>query len=194
MIARHRGEERVHSRWRPGAATGVLPERWDPEPEERLEPDPIEAQLFDRPAAGRCHRARALIVVVVVVAIAAIAAQQQHKSTPRTGLPSTPRQWAQQWTAAAFQNRTRVCHQLLAPALAAAFKTETGRSCQAYFSSSTSRWFRIQHVLQDGSTSVVEAQRLGQGRRLRDFTVLLSHVRDGWQAIDIVPPGSVHAK
>ncbi len=133
MIARHGGEERVHSRRRPGAATGVAAERWDPEPEEWLEPDPIEAQLFDRPAAGRSHRSRALIGIAVVVAIAAIAAQQQHKSTPRTGLPSTPRQWVQQWTAASFQNRARVCHQLLTPVHAAGIEAEAGRSCLAYY-------------------------------------------------------------
>jgi hypothetical protein len=49
------------------------------------------------------------------------------KSTPIAALPPSPRQWVNQWTAASLDNPARVCQQLFAPALAAAFEADTGR-------------------------------------------------------------------
>lgn len=119
MIVRHRGEERVHSRWRPAAATGGVPERWDPEPEEALDPDPIEPES-SHPATAGSRRSRALIGVAILVVIATIAAHQHQSSAPTAGLPSTPHRWVQQWTAASLDNPAQVCQQLFAPALATA--------------------------------------------------------------------------
>jgi hypothetical protein len=193
MIARHRGDERVHSSWRPTAATGVVPGRRDPEPEQLLDPDPVEPELLEQPAAAP-RRARTLTGVAVVIVIAAIAAHQHHSSALAASLPSTARQWVEQWTAASLENPARVCQRLFAPALAAAFKGDTGRSCLTYYSSATSRPFRFRHLMQDGPTAAVEAQQLVDARRSDYFTLVLSHVRDGWQAIDIVPGGSVRPR
>jgi hypothetical protein len=192
MIARHRGDERIHNRWRPAAAAGVAPRGWNPETAERLDPDPPEPHLRESPAAPR--RSRALIGIAVLIAIAAIASHQGGKSAASSGLPSTPGQWMDQWTAASLENPARVCQHLFAPALAAAFKTDTGQTCQADYSQLTSSSFRIRHVLQDGPTVAVEAQQLGHGRRWGYFTLILSHVHDGWQAVDIVPGGSVRPR
>jgi hypothetical protein len=137
MIARHRGEERVHSRWRPAVATGVGAGCRDPEPAEPLEVDLIEPELLDpRPAGSR--RWLAAIGVVAVIVMAAIAGHRHHRSTSPAGLPSTPREWVEQWTAASLDSPVRVCKQLFAPALAAAFKSDTGRSCLTYYGSLTS--------------------------------------------------------
>ena len=87
-----------------------------------------------------------------------------------------------------------MCHQLFAPALAAAFKADTGRSCLTYYGSFSNSSFRIRHVLQDGPTAAVEAQQLGHGRRWGYFTLILSHVHGGWQAVDVVPGGSVRPR
>ena len=193
MIARHRGEERVHSRWRPAAATRAVPARWDPEPEEALDPDPIEPDP-SHPATAGSRRSRTLIGVAILVVIAAIASHQHQSSASAPILPSTPHQWAQQWTAASLDNPAQVCRQLFAPALATAIKADTGRFCAANYTSATSRSFRINHVLQDGSTSVVEAQELAHGHRSGYLTIVLSHVRDGWQAIAIVLKGSARPR
>ena len=87
-----------------------------------------------------------------------------------------------------------MCQQLFAPALAAAFKADTGRSCLTYYGSLTNSSFRIRHVLQDGPTAAVEAQQLGHGRKWGYFTLILSHVHGGWQAVDVVPGGSVRPR
>jgi hypothetical protein len=193
MIARRRGDERIHNRWRPAVAAGVAPRSWNPETAEQLDPDPPESHLPDSPAPAP-RRSRTLIGIAVLVAVAAIASHQGGKSAASSGLPSTPRQWVDQWTAASLENPARVCQHLFAPALAAAFKPDSGRTCQANYSQLTSSSFHIRHILQDGPTAAVEAQQLGHGRRWGYFTLILSHVHDGWQAIDIVPGGSVRPR
>ena len=193
MIARHRGEERLHSRWRPAAATSPVSRGWDPETEESLEPDRIEPELLDRPSAGS-PRSLALIGVVVVIVIGAVTSQHRSKSPHGAGLPSTPTQWVAQWTAASLDNPALVCQHLFAPALAAAIKADTGRSCQTYYRSVRSSSFRVRHVLEDGPTAAVEAQQLGHGRRWGYFMMVLSEVHGGWQAVDVVPGGSVRPR
>jgi hypothetical protein len=193
MIARHRGDERVHSRWRPAAATIAGSGAWDPEPEESLDPERIEPELLDRPSAGS-RRSLALIGVVVVIVIAAITSQHSRNPAQGAGLPSTPTKWVAQWTAASLDNPALVCQQLFASALAAAFKADTGRSCKTYYGSVRSSSFQIRHVLEDGPTAAVEAQQLGHGPRWGYFTLVLSHVHGGWQAVDVVPGGSVRPR
>jgi hypothetical protein len=61
--------------------------------------------------------------------MAAIASYGHHRSISPAGVPSTPSQWVEQWTAASLDSPARVCQQLFAPALAAAFKSDTRRSC-----------------------------------------------------------------
>lgn len=192
MIARHRGEERLHSRWRPTAATGAASERRDPELVDVLDADPTASELVDRPAGG-ARRLPALIGVAGVIVIAAIATHH-NRSTQSSALPSTPRQWVQQWTAASLENPALVCQHLFASALAAAFKADTGRSCRTYYGSVRSSSFRIRHVLEDGPTAAVEAQQLGHGRRWGYFTLVLSKGHGGWRAVDVVPGGSVRPR
>jgi hypothetical protein len=66
MIARHRGDERIHSRWRAGA--GAISQA--PAPSTRAEPmlgerEVAELEVVDWPQARR-RRSWALIAVVVV--------------------------------------------------------------------------------------------------------------------------------
>jgi hypothetical protein len=126
--------------------------------------------------------------------MAAIADHRHHRPTSPASLSSTPSQWVEQWTAASLDSPARVCQRLFAPALAAAFKADTGRSCLANYGLLTNSSFRIRHVLQDGPTATVEAQQLGHTRRWGYFTLILSHVHGGWQAVDIVPGGSVRPR
>ncbi len=190
MIARHRGDLRAHSRWRPSLPAG-FPQR--PDIAQDDEPQREHEQLG--PEQARQRRPRVLIAVVTVVAVASIAGQQYANRAPTAPpLPVTPQQWVDQWTAASLNNPGRVCGQLFAPALAKAFKPDTGHSCSAYYSNVKSTSFRIRHVLQDGGSAAVEAQQVGAPRNWGYFTVLLSHVHQGCQAIDIVPGGPVRPR
>jgi hypothetical protein len=130
------------------------------------------------------------------VAAVAVIAGQQHggRATTKAPLPSTPRQWVDQWAAESLNDPGGVCGRLFAPALAAAFRPDTGRSCVAYYGNIHSTSFRIRHILQDGGAAAVEARQVGAARNWGFFTVLLSHVGSGWQAIDIVPSGSVRPR
>ena len=193
MIARHRGEERLHSRWRPAAGAGVASAGWDAESDESLDPEQSQPQLLDRASAGS-RRLLALVGVVAVIVIAAITSQHRSKPPQGADLPSTTTQWVAQWTAASLDNPALVCQHLFAPTLAAAFKADTGRSCLTYYGSVRSSSFRIRHVLDDGPTAAVEAQQLGHGRRWGYFTIVLSQVHGGWQAVDVVPGGSVRPR
>jgi hypothetical protein len=198
MIARHRGDLRAHSRWRPSTPAAPPPAPAATE-DEHLHSQP-SADLLDEqhdlelPRANR-RRPRALIALATIVAIAVIAGQQHTAAAPAVPrLPSTPQQWVSQWTAATLQSPTDVCDHLYAPALSRAFKGDTGHSCTWYYPSVKSTSFRIRHVLEDGPTAAVEVQEVGAGRKWGYFTMLLSHVSGGWQAVDVVPGGSVRAR
>ena len=52
MIARHRGDERIHSRWHPPAASSATPAQWNPQPDGLLDPDPPRTP-GPRSAGGR---------------------------------------------------------------------------------------------------------------------------------------------
>jgi len=192
VIARHRGDIRAHSRWRPASSAGSGPVGAGLAGEE-----PAHGSLGEPPDVRRGKtrwRLGAVVLIATAVAVAAIAFQVGPGPKVGAALPATPWQWVDQWSAAALENPGVVCGRLYSPALAAAFKTDTGRSCTWYYGSVTSVSFRVRHLLQDGPTAAVEAQELGQGRRWGYFTMVLSHVGGGWQAVDVVPGGSVRPR
>ena len=192
MIARHRGDERIHSRWRLGASATTPPPRGTQaqQPGRRIGDG---LQTIDRPAA-RLGRPRGLIAIVIVIAVAVTVSQLQIRHTAGSSLPSTPRQWVEQFTAASLENPGRVCRQLFAPALAAVFKADTGRSCMRYYSDVNAKSFRIRHVLVDGDAAAVEVREVGMKPNWGYVTMLLSHLEQGWQAVDIVPGGPVRPR
>ena len=138
MIARHRGDSRVHSRWRPSTPAA-------PPPPSATEDDALLSQQPDDLLSGQheleprrpSHRKPgALIALATIVAVAVIAGQQHTGSVPTAPrLPSTPQQWVSRWTAATLQSPAEVCDHLYAPALSRAFKGDTGHSCASYYTS-----------------------------------------------------------
>jgi hypothetical protein len=198
MIARHRGDQRVHSRWRPPTPAAPPPPPTATEDDAVLsqQPDNLLSEQDDLdPPRGSHRKPRALIALATIVAVAVIAGQQHTASAPAVPrLPSTPQQWVSRWTAATLQSPAEVCDHLYAPALSRAFKGDTGHRCVSYYTSVKSTSFRIRHVLEDGPTAAVEAQEVGAARERGNFTILLSHIRSGWQAIDVVPGGSVRPR
>ena len=140
------------------------------------------------------RRSWALIAVVAAIVAAVVASQHQARQASGAPLPSTPRQWVEQWTAASLDNPGRVCRQLFAPALAGVFKADTGRSCLDYYNDVNAKSFRIRHVLVDGNAAAVEVREVGLRPNWGYVTMILSHVQKGWQAVDIVPGGPVRPR
>jgi hypothetical protein len=137
------------------------------------------------------------VLISVALLLLAVAVGVRHaisSGTARLALPQTTALWVQQFTAAAIDNPTDVCHHLFAPALAAVFKRDTGKSCLAYYGRVDSRSYRIRHELQDGASAAIEGQELGYRPTFGYFTILLTHLQTGWQAIDIVPGASARAR
>jgi hypothetical protein len=198
MIARHRGDQRVHSRWRPSTPAAPPTTPVAPEDEALLsqQPDDLHSGQHDPdPPPGSHRKPRALIALATIVAVAVIAGHQYTASAPAVPrLPSTPQQWVTRWTAATRQSPAEVCDHLYAPALSRAFKGDTGHSCASYYTSIKRASFRIRQLLADGPTATVEAKELGPGPKRGYFTMVLSHARGGWQAVDVVPGGSVRAR
>jgi hypothetical protein len=198
MIARHRGDLRVHSRWRPStpASPPPPPSATDDDALLSQQPDDLLSAQYDLdPPPGSQRKPRALIALATIVGVAVIAGQQHTASAPAVPrLPSTPQQWVSRWTAATLQSPAEICDHLYSPALSRAFKGDTGHSCASYYASVRSTSFRIRHVLEDGPTAAVEAQEVGAGRKRGYFTMLLSHIRGGWQAVDVVSGGSVRPR
>ena len=192
MIARRSGDERIHSRWRPGASAATPPPR-STHPEQRGTGVGVGLRGLDRPAAKR-RRSWGLIATVVVITVAVVVSQLHVRDGGGTRLPSTPQQWVEQWMAASLDNPGRVCQQLFAPALAAVFKADTGRSCLDYYNDVNARSFRIRHILVDGYAAAVEVREVGMKPNWGYVTMLLGHVEQGWRAVDIVPGGPVRPR
>lgn len=200
MIARDRGDERIHSRWRPGgAATSAVPASRTLERGAERGLDELDPAQRER-SRRSTHPIRPRRVFVVIAAIAAvvvvavIASQHAARQARGAPLPRTPTQWVEQFTAASLDDPGRVCRQLFAPALAAVFKGDAGRSCLHYYGDVTSKSFRIRHVLVDGNAAAVEIRQVGLRPNWGYVTIVLGHVGRGWQAVDIVPGGPVRPR
>jgi hypothetical protein len=198
MIARHRGDERVHTRWRPSTPAAPPPPPAATEDDDLLshQPEDLLGGQHDLDWPRGSHRKPgALIALATVVAVAVIAGQQHTGSAPAAPrLPATPQQWVSRWTAATLRSPAEVCDHLYAPALSRTFKGDTGHSCASFYTSPKSASFRIRDVLEDGPTAAVEAQDVGARRKRGYFTMVLSRVHGGWQALAVVTGGSVHAR
>jgi len=192
MIARHRGDQRIHSRWRPRPSQPAPPT--DPPAAATEETQPPSA-AHDAPRRIPWRKLTVLIsVALLLLAIGVGVRHATNSGTARQALPQTTALWVQQFTAAAIDNPADVCYHLFAPALAAVFKRDTGKSCLAYYGRVNSRSYRIRHTLQDGPSAAIEGQELGYSPTFGYFTILLTHLQTGWQAIDIVPGASARAR
>jgi hypothetical protein len=196
MIVRRRGDDmRAQPHWRPGTAVVTAPTsadtKFEPEPDDRREDAAGELVLEERSDARRQTRMPIAIAALVLVAI--IAGQQRARSAPAaTALPATPHAWVDSWMAASVDNPERVCKQLFSPALTHAFRVDTGHSCAAYDRSIRTTPLHIERILQDGPTATVEAHGLGGPSKSGYLTIVLSHIRSGWQAVDIVAGPTSH--
>ena len=206
MIARLRGEHHAHgARWRP---TPIQPLPPAAEPAELYDGEAFvedpHAPVLERCASPAAVGWRALVVVcflalrlarrvtrwLLVLALLSVAyvaikwANHEWYGQPRTvSLPASPRAWLSAYEAASIDNPSEVCSQLLSPPLAASYAHQAHGSCERYFGRITSSSVTVRRVLEQGSTAVLE---LRQTLNRRDWSVVLDHRSNGWQAVDLI--------
>jgi hypothetical protein len=180
MIVRTRGDdhELQWGRWRP-------PSRAQPlgagEPATR----PSSRLRRWRPSPQRLTRWLVLLVVAGGAYSAVGGAGWFTNSTKPTlaVMPATPRAWLDAYDAAAVDDPARVCSQLFAAPLAAAYARAAHGSCARYFARVTVASVRVWRVLQAGNTAVLE---LRQVIKHQAWAVVLHRRPEGWQAVDVM--------
>jgi hypothetical protein len=75
-----------------------------------------------------------------------------------------------------------ICTRLFSPAFAAVYERDTGTSCGHYLGRSRVTPLKLRHILQDGSTAVLE---LGTHSHA-DWTIVLARQVGGWRQIDFI--------
>ena len=198
MIARRRGEHDIRQAWwprRPGRAvtSGGEPARawdvglWSPSGAAREPPGhapggerPRRIWLLGSPAA------------VGLTGLGFAGGELVHRPSgeprpplaarSRTLLVATPRGWLQDFSTFSSSRPALICKQLFSPAFAAVYQQDTGTSCGHYLAHSRVTPLKLRHILQDGSTAVLE---LGTDSRT-DWTIVLARRAGGWRQIDFI--------
>ena len=177
MIARIRGDDHQQhwGRWRPHPSRQP-PDRDQPQPRP---PDPRPQS----PTTIRRATRPLVLLAATAVSLAAIHTTLAHRAQPVVVLPATPRAWLDAYDAAAAENPARVCSQLFAPPLAAAYARDAHRSCRRFFAHVTVAPVRVSRVLRAGNTAVLELRLV---IRHQAWAVVLDHRPGGWQAVDVM--------
>ena len=199
MIARHRGEHDTRRAWTPLRSRHAVASTGDPAPTANPSDDgsspPHTGNERDRPReSGRAERRRARQVLsglaaagLIALGIAGAELVLQPSAAPRpplrpTLLPATPRQWLHEFSAYSSSRPALICSRLFSPSFAAVYRQDTGTSCGHYLGQSRVTPLKLRHILQDGSTAVLE---LGTDSRA-DWTIVLARQAGGWRQIDFI--------
>lgn len=208
MIARHRGAHHNRETWQPRAPALMTPKigasttKSTSPPTRAADVEHMAQQaataavaefaaaaathMTARSAQRRRSRARTtLLMLAVAIGLFAVLTAQHVAGARRdaAGLPATPKQWVDAYEAAAVDDPSRVCTQLLSPQLAAAYAAAAHSSCTTHFTRIRSTSLRVRRILQDGSTAVVELRQTIE----KTWNVVLDQRGTGWQAVDLVP-------
>ena len=200
MIARRRGEHDVRQAWWPRGPRRVLPSAGEP---------PAAGEFGGRPRPGsrarrapprhapRAERGRRAWLLGSMAAVgltglgfAGGELVRQSSGRPRPSLAggsrpqlvATPREWLRDFGAYSLSRPALVCSRLFSPAFAAVYEQDTGTSCGRYLGHSRVTPLKLRHILQDGSTAVLE---LGTDSRA-DWTIVLARQAGGWRQIDFI--------
>jgi hypothetical protein len=132
-------------------------------------------------------RAASGVVIVAVLAVLAIALLLWRGSA-HSGpvLPATPMAWLDAFSAGVARDSGDVCSRLLSPEFRAAMQRDAHESCAAYYRHAQVLSVRVLRVLRLGETAAVEIRYFPHGGY---STFVLDRLRDGWQAVAIVPGG-----
>ena len=96
--------------------------------------------------------------------------------------PATPREWLHDFSTYSSSRPALICSRLFSPAFAAVYKQDTGTSCGHYLGHSRVTPLKLRHILQDGSTAVIELRTNSRA----DWTIVLARQAGGWRQIDFI--------
>ena len=205
MIARHRGEHDTRRAWTPLRSRHAIPSTGDPastanpgddgsSPPRTGNEREREREREREQASRRVERRRARQVLPGLAAAGLIAlgfagaelvlqpsAARRAPLRP-TLLPATPRQWLHDFSMYSSSQPALICSRLFSSAFAAVYERDTGTTCGRYLGHSRVTPLKLRHILQDGSTAVLE---LGTDSRA-DWTIVLARQPGGWREIDFI--------
>ena len=201
MIARYRGEHDTRHPWTPVRSRHAVPSTGDPastaNPGDDGSSPPRTGNERERErekASRRAERRRARDVLsglaaagLIALGFAGAELVLQPSAAPRaplrpTLLPATPRQWLHDFSAYSSSQPALICSRLFSRSFAAVYERDTGTTCGHYLAHSRVTPLKLRHILQDGSTAVLE---LGTDSRT-DWTIVLARRAGGWRQIDFI--------
>ena len=185
MIARHRGDHSLHSRWRPQQPPAQHTDVETVDQQPVVENPELHDPVLD-PTPPRRSRSWPTAAVVLLLALGAVAITSNSGSRPAP--TSTPTGWIDTYMAWSLRSPERACTQLLTPALRRLLADGNGGSCIRAYTKIRNTPFRIMRILQDGSTAAVELHWLPN---VGYSTILLNQRGGVWQAVDMIPGGQV---
>ena len=199
MIARHRGEHDIRQAWWPrrhGRAVTSADERPGAGSGGRLRPSGGAGGEPPGHVPGGVRSRRMWLLGTLAVAgltgLGFAAGELVHRPSgrprpplaarPRTALVATPREWLHDFSTDSIRRPALICTQLFSPAFAFVYEQDTGTTCGGYLGHSRVTPLKLRHILQDGSTAVLE---LGTDSRA-DWTIVLARQTGGWREIDFI--------
>ena len=199
MIARHRGEHDIRHAWWPrrhGRAVTSADERSGAGSGGRLRPAGGARREPPRLSRrGERRRRMWLLGTLAAVGLTGLGfaagelvdrpsgrPRPPLAARPRSALAATPREWLHDFSTYSLSRPALICTQLFSPAFAAVYQRDTGTSCGHYLAHSRVTPLKLRHILQDGSTAVLE---LGTDSRT-DWTIVLARRAGGWRQIDFI--------
>ena len=200
MIARRRGEHDVRQAWWPRRHGRAVTSASEPPGAgsggggRRPSGDVAREPPGRVPGGVRSRRMWLLgsLVVLGLTGLGFAGGELVHRSSGRSRTPmaarsraalvATPREWLHDFSTYSSGRPALICTRLFAPAFAAVYRQDTGTSCGRYLGHSRVTPLKLRHILQDGSTAVLE---LGTDSRA-DWTIVLARQAGGWRQIDFI--------
>ena len=199
MIARQRGEHDTRRPWEALRPRQTVPSTSNPPltsspagdgsspPRSGNELERVEGSRHTERRHGKQVLSGLAAAGLVALGFAGAELVRQTSAAPPapqhpTVLAATPRQWLHDFSTYSSSRPALICSQLFSPAFAAVYKQDTGTSCGHYLGHSRVTPLKLRHILQDGSTAVIELRTNSRA----DWTIVLARQATGWHQIDFI--------
>jgi hypothetical protein len=129
-----------------------------------------------------------MVVAATIAGLAVTAVVLRGSTTGSVALPATPTAWLDAFSAGVARDSGDVCARLLSPEFRAAMERDAPWSCAAYYGRAQVLSIRVLRILREGATAAIEIRYFPRGGY---STFVLNRQATGWQAVAIVPGGTL---